>query len=396
MAANQKPAILTDPELQALTFGENMYAALAKQHAGDLVETLEVPAESREVVIGRLALKLESLDLEQRIEVARHIQALALLLSGEGNIVFLPPAVVTEEGVSTDMSASLPVSNGNVAGLIASKEATDAGLADDGEETTNIQFKWLANIFSDAQMMEIKSFNPAQLHALSVGIGQHYLGLKITRATAENKAKRIQQMSLLLEGNNYRQVDDLTVTGKNRSWLALRQMATSISSRTTSAELGQIIEQAKLTAESEGANEFTPLEQELDPHDKAEIEQKKVVPLTEDQKVWFSRVLRNDSLLEMVAGMNNNQRQELAQKLASRLSSGILPIVGMEEASVRERQVIAMVSGQDMKKLSKEISRSTGLIEKDLKHSAKKLGPGHVPPADLEKIVREIAVSVIE
>jgi hypothetical protein len=195
-------------ELESLRHFENVGTLRAKQAAGNFAKLVGLDADSREYLIGVVAVHTETMEFEDRNELANRFHAVSEMLGGLTTPLEKPDLKVVEPSRSR-------------AEVFQEKH----------------QLKWLSSLFGVEAASAINAMPFDEKEAVVSRIGLLYQGLTIRRLNNVHKKIRSDQLRMFFAGKSYDEIVEATgapsvISVKN----GIDKMAESIITRTTENE----------------------------------------------------------------------------------------------------------------------------------------------------------------
>jgi hypothetical protein len=372
--------ILSEQELESLRLAQELYSIRAKQAAANLANVLELPVEVRNQIIGALTLRLASLDFEQRREIAIKFSEISLIFDG----ITAAAEPVSLDLISTEPEIDPGLYDGAEPSLSPLPNEADANDTNDdsGEDDTddasnlevsnsglnlgNTQLTWLARIYGVETAKKIGAMPKDEFNEFLTNLSEHYLSLRIRRLTPRVKIVRVEQLKLLMDNKEYKEIALQFNANPYTTTSGLRVMAEGIA-RTASAE--------ELLALIPGLAESDETEQEIE-------------LLRYDQERWFIRLMDSNQWLDIINMMNSQQRTVLEEKLAEKLHEALINKNGEYITNIRVAGTRDYLRGTPVEEIAQQRGVTDETIRSELYQAADRL-KDTIPPNDLIKFVLE-------
>jgi hypothetical protein len=372
--------ILSEQELESLRLAQELYSIRAKQAAANLANVLELPVEVRNQIIGALTLRLASLDFEQRREIAIKFSEISLIFDG----ITAAAEPVSLDLISTEPEIDPGLDGGAEPSLSPLPNEADANDTNDdsGEDDTddasnlevsnsglnlgNTQLTWLARIYGVETAKKIGAMPKDEFNEFLTNLSEHYLSLRIRRLTPRAKIVRVEQLKLLMDNKEYKEIALQFNANPYTTTSGLRVMAEGIA-RTASAE--------ELLALIPGLAESDETEQEIE-------------LLRYDQERWFIRLMDSNQWLDIINMMNSQQRTVLEEKLAEKLHEALINKNGEYITNIRVAGTRDYLRGTPVEEIAQQRGVTDETIRSELYQAADRL-KDTIPPNDLIKFVLE-------
>ncbi len=434
--------ILSEQEIAAIKFAQDVYGARAKQAAVGLAEILELDPKSTKRFCGGVALRLEGLDFEDRRRVALGFQELSAVLGGtavrEGrpdtlDLGLVAADVKEDDSTPKDHAIDSARPNGKASIGENAKPPTSSSSAENIEfanvqpdanaeaatqkapPLTPQQRSWFARLYDEADVQRIEDLSQDQRAEFVKALASRYTRLKITRLNPAAKHQRAQQLTALMSGNTYREIADELGIKEGTLKMGLTTMTKSIKSRMTKAQLVKLISaqqetktssllgsddqqsgrvEAGVSAPTYGEPKELAAEKSTLGSKREETSSKEVLigsPLNPQQRSWLSRFYDEASItkIEQISG---DERQNFVLALAGGYKNLRIKSLTPEAKQQRAEQIIAFMGEGSISEVAEQFGVKPYLLQNVLDRIADNI-TNKVPRTELLELIPEPAKS---
>lgn len=350
--------ILTPQEIESVQFAQEVYGAEAKTALVEFTEALGVNPKDQARLVGAGVLRIESLDFEQRREMAAALKTVAGMLGG----VAVPADIAKPQNVVT----LIPATDPNNIGL--SKTET---LHEGTPPLSPLQSRWLSRITTPEAIDKLESLPVSARVEFATNLGADYQNLSVNRLTMESKRLRCQQLVMLMEGRSHIEIGEAAGKTPASIGMGLQTMAGTITRN---------IPQDVITGHIPKYNGDTPQTQEADRY-------------TNEHLNWYKKIFRNPATIEKVMDLNATQRTYLTEQITQYIKDNLLQKERPTIATRKTQIVEFFVSGKSTEEIAKLIAMPIGPLKKELHEIAIRL---KIPDRqyNIERSVRRAAALI--
>lgn len=384
LAADQ---LLTERELDSLRFAQDVYGARAKEGAFALGEALELDDATRDQLVGVVAVRLEGLDFEERQKVARGFQELAELLGSRAVGEARPVITRVDEGADAtttniepkDERQPQPTAERVTKPVVPAHQADRIEVSVSESEFGNLrrdQFEWLTHFLDHGNVARVAQCSAEVRQHFADALAEKYLTLKVQRLEPANKQKRSQIIRAFLGSQTPEEImAPLGIRKKAVFNDTLERIAKNITSSMSPNEVAGLL---VLSSEPQTVK----ADEARGPSEKQET----ATELNELQRNWYKKVFEDESLVELITGLNAGQLDFLAAQLSGFLNSAIGRKQGPFKTARHIKELELLIKGLDYEAISEETRTHISSVKQELHYSAQRIR-ATVPERRLRSLV---------
>ena len=359
--------ILSAQEVAALDFAQQLYGGQAKLAAQELAETAGLGEPAKEQLIGGVALKLESLDFEQRRAVALRLREAAAVLGGSAVEGASDPALV---------APTVP----------ATAESTRR------EPLAKRQRTWLLRILDEESVDSIDALSAAERLDFTARLGESYQALKVPRLSPEAKMKRADQLAAFMDGQSYEEIGTLADSNGHAITMGLRNMARTIADRMPREEIAALIPHHQPVA-TEAAIERVQSPSPAD--DPSPIYETETIGLSRTQIKWYEKFITDNTDIQLIEALTPDRLQHFSDRMSSYLRAYTIRREGAFKTERRVTQASLFITGKTAAEIAEATSQHVDNVKHDL-HSTTGILRRNLTDRDLKNIIDDAAAFTAE